>query len=199
IDDALLIPRFDREACAGKLLRHGLETLSSAAGLSAYGRRGDHAAFCAAILAFSADAKSDLLEYLRRDILNVALRNTDNHGRNSAFIKYAQGPVTLAPLYDFAPMFLDPEGIARASRWPDSLEPVTGRPAWGEIVKSFQRHIDQEEALAFLTEQQLKVEALPITMRACGVEEYVIQQVTRRCAEIAADLRDAERGVDQLG
>lgn len=199
IDDALFIPRFDREARAGKLLRHGLETLASAAGISAYGRRGDHAAFCAAILAFSTDAKSDLLEYLRRDILNVALRNTDNHGRNSAFIKYAQGPVTLAPLYDFAPMFLDPEGIARASRWSDGLEPVIGRPVWGEIVTSFQRHIDQEEALAFLTEQQLQVEVLPKTMRECGVEEYVIQQVTRRCAEISADLRDAARGVGQLG
>lgn len=195
IDDALFIPRFDREAREGTLMRHGLETLSSAAGISEYGRRGDHAAFCAAIIAFSSDAKNDLLEYLRRDILNVALRNTDNHGRNTAFIKYEQGPVTLAPLYDFAPMFLDPEGIARASRWPDGLEPVIGRPAWGEIAKSLQRYIGQEEAVAFLAEQQVKVENLPKVMRECGVEDKVIQRVDRRCGEIAADLRDAVRGV----
>lgn len=194
IDDALFIPRFDREAQNGKLVRHGLETLSSAAGIAEYGRRCDHADFCNAITAFSSDAKSELLEYLRREILNVALRNTDNHGRNSAFIKYADGKVMLSPLFDFAPMFLDPEGIARASRWSETLEPAIGRPSWGEIVKFLHRHIDREEAVAFLTEHLVKVEKLPETMQECGVEEKVIQLVARRCDEIAADLRDAVRG-----
>ncbi len=194
IDDALFIPRFDREAQGGKLVRHGLETLSSAAGIAVYGRRGDHTDFCAAITAYSSDAKSDLLEYLRREILNVALRNTDNHGRNSAFVKYADGGVMLSPLYDFAPMFLDPEGIARASRWSEALEPAIGRPAWGEIVKSLHRYIDQEEAVAFLAEHRVKVENLPETMQECGVEDKVIQLVARRCGEIAADLRGAVQG-----
>ena len=143
---------------------------------------------------FSSDAKSDLLEYLRREILNVALRNTDNHGRNSALIKYADGKVMLSPLYDFAPMFLDPEGIARASRWSGALETTIGRPAWGEIVKFLHTHIDQEEAVAFLAEHRVKVESLPKTMQECRVEEKVIQLVARRCDEIAADLRDAVRG-----
>ena len=58
--DALFIPRFDRETRAGSLVRHGLETLSSAAGIAEYGRRGDHAVFCAAIAAFATDAATEL-------------------------------------------------------------------------------------------------------------------------------------------
>jgi serine/threonine-protein kinase HipA len=67
----------------------------------------------------------------------IALRNTDNHGRNSAFLKYADGTVKLSPLYDFAPMFLDPEGIPRSSRWGKELEPIPGRPDWGKVAESF--------------------------------------------------------------
>jgi serine/threonine-protein kinase HipA len=194
IDDALFIHRFDRENDNGKCVRHGLETLSSAAGIAEYGRRGNHALFCSAITSFASDPRTELLEYLRREILNSALRNTDNHGRNSAFIKYADGRVMLSPLYDFAPMFLDPEGISRSSRWAGDLEPTIGRPAWGKIAKLLHLHLDQDEAHAFLAEQAPKVESLPETMRECGVEEKVIQLVNRRCDEIAADLRDAAQG-----
>lgn len=190
--DALFIPRFDRETTAGGLVRHGLESLSSAAGIAEYGRRGDHAVFCAAIATFATDAKTDLREYLRREILNVALRNTDNHGRNSAFIKYADGTVMLSPLYDFAPMFLDPEGIPRSSRWEGELEPTTGRPCWGKVAESLRPHFDQQEIKTFLAGHASGVESLPGTMRECGVEERVIEGVARRCAEIAADLRDAK-------
>lgn len=194
-DDALFIPRFDREAKTGGLVRHGLETLSSVAGIAEYGRRGDHAVFCAAIAAFATAAATELQEYLRREILNVALRNTDNHGRNSAFIKYADGKVMLSPLYDFAPMFLDPEGIPRSSRWEGELEPVIGRPAWGKVAESLLQHLDPRETRAFLAGHAETVEKLPATMRECGVEERVIEGVARRCAEIAADLRDAgEKG-----
>jgi serine/threonine-protein kinase HipA len=194
IDDTLFIPRFDREIDNGKCTRHGLETLSSAAGIAEYGRRGDHAHFCSAITTFASDSRRELLEYLLREILNCALRNTDNHGRKSALIKYADGRVMLSPLYDFAPMFLDPEGIARSSRWAGDMEPTIGRPAWGKIVKLLHPRLDQEEARAFLAEQIPKTENLPETMRECGVEEKVIQLVARRCDEIAADLRDAVQG-----
>ncbi len=190
-DDALFIPRFDREANSGSLARHGLETLSSTAGIAEYGRRGDHAVFCAAIAAFATDAGNELREYLRREILNVALRNTDNHGRNSAFIKHADGTVRLSPLYDFAPMFLDPEGIPRSSRWDGELEPVIGRPAWGKVAETFRPHLDPLETRTFLAGHAEAVENLPDTMRKCAVEDRVIEGVARRCAEIAADLRDA--------
>lgn len=194
LDDALFIPRFDREARDGIFLRHGLETLSSAAGISEYGKRTDHAIFCAAITSFATDPKSDLYEYLRREILNVALRNTDNHGRNTSFIKYSGAKVMLSPLYDFAPMFLDPEGIARSSRWSADLEPTVGRPAWGKIISSLHPHLEKEEAKTFLSDHAEKTERLPDTMRVCGVEDKVIEGVAQRCAETASDLRDAAKG-----
>lgn len=190
-DDTLFIQRFDREAKDGGLVRHGLETLSSAAGIAEYGRRGDHAVFCAAIAAFATDARTELREYLRREILNTALRNTDNHGRNTALIKHADGRVMLSPLYDFAPMFLDPEGIPRSSRWQGELEPTIGRPCWGKVAESLHPYLDPRETQAFLAGHADAVEKLLETMGECGVEERVIDGVDRRCAEIAADLRDA--------
>lgn len=190
-DDALFIPRFDREAHGGELARHGLESLSAAAGIAEYGRRGDHAVFCAAIAVFATDATAELREYLRREILNVALRNTDNHGRNSALLKYADGTVMLSPLYDFAPMFLDPEGIPRSSRWEGELEPVIGRPAWGKVAESLRPHLDPRETRDFLAGHADAVEGLPETMEECGVEKQVIDGVARRCTEVAADLREA--------
>lgn len=191
IDNALFIPRFDRKAVDGRLVRHGLETLSAAAGIAEYGRRSDHALFCDAIVSYATDKKEELFEYLRREILNVALRNTDNHGRNTSFIKYADGRVLLSPLYDFAPMFLDPEGIARSSRWGGDLEPTIGRPAWGKIVDSLRPYLDKEEATTFLANNLEKVANLPEIMKECGVEDDVISRVYRRCNEIAEDLRNA--------
>lgn len=192
VDGALFIPRFDRETRGDLQIRHGLETLSSAAGIAEYGRRGDHSVFCDAIAAFATEKASELREYLRREILNLALRNTDNHGRNSAFLKYEDGTVLLSPLYDFAPMFLDPEGIPRSSRWEKGLEPVSGRPDWGKVAESLSRYIDPRETKDFLAGHAERVERLPDTMRECGVENEVIEGVARRCAEIALDLRKAE-------
>ena len=190
IDNALFILRFDRVP-GTPFIRHGLETLASAAGISDYGRRGNHIELCQAVAAFATDSKAEIREYLLREILNCAMRNTDNHPRNSSLIKYADAVIELSPLYDFAPMFLDPEGIARASRW-ENMEQVSGRPDWYEIAKSLGRWCDFEETAAFLKSQAEKVSTLPECMSACNVEDVVIDGVARRCAEIAADLMDID-------
>ena len=54
---------------------------------------------------------------MRRDVLNVALGNRDNHLRNTALQRFEDGTIRLTPLFDFAPMMLHPDGIARSSRW----------------------------------------------------------------------------------
>lgn len=196
VDGALFIPRFDREMRGDLLIRHGLETLSSAAGIAEYGRRGDHSVFCDAIGTFATEKIQEIREYLRREILNLALRNTDNHGRNTSFLKHGNGTVLLSPLYDFAPMFLDPEGIPRSSRWEKELEPVSGRPEWGKVAERLSRHTDPLEIKDFLAGHAEIVERLPDTMRDCGVENEVIEGVAKRCAEIALDLRKVEaRGI----
>ncbi|MGK3141618.1 HipA domain-containing protein [Pantoea sp. C2G6] len=48
--------------------------------------------------------------------LNIQFGNSDNHGRNSAILKKDSG-MWLAPIYDFAPMKADPEGVVRTTQW----------------------------------------------------------------------------------
>lgn len=189
--DSLFIPRFDRAVGPARLERHGFETLCAAAGISEFGRRGDHGRFCQAIAHVASEPQAEIIEYLRRDILNAALRNTDNHGRNTAFLKLGDGSIRLSPLYDFAPMFLDPEGIPRSSRWAAEVETQIGRPNWGKVAESLAAFIDAAELRRLLAGEAEAVAALPETMRSCGVEDSVIDKVARRCAEVAEDLRDA--------
>ena len=191
-DDSLFVPRFDRATVDGRFQRYGLETICSAAEVAEFGKQGDHLRFCKAVAASSSDANADLLEYVRRDILNAALRNTDNHGRNTALLK-AHGQATLSPVYDFAPMFLDPDGIPRASRWPGVLEPNIGRPDWAKIdeaMAGFCKAFALRDAFAADSE---KVRRLPDVMRQFNVEDEVINGVARRCEEIADDLFEAGR------
>lgn len=192
VQDALFVPRFDRATGADRLERHGLETLCSAAGIAEFGKRGDHGHFCEIIARYADDPQTEVIEYLRRDILNTALRNTDNHGRNTAFLKPADGAVRLSPLYDFAPMFLDPEGIPRSSRWAGELEPTIGRPAWGRIAESLSAILDAKQLRTRLAREAESAKKLPETMRECGVDDDIIERVARRCAEVAEDLSDAE-------
>jgi serine/threonine-protein kinase HipA len=113
----LLIPRFDRFWRDGKVIRLGQESLFSAAQVPGQQAGIDHWRYCDVITKFSCQPAKDLLEYVRRDILNLCMRNPDNHGRNNAFLKDPVNGVTLSPLYDFAPMYLDDNVIPRCTRW----------------------------------------------------------------------------------
>ena len=50
-------------------------------------------------------------------IVNGTTNPTLNHARNTAVQRLHDGTVRLTPLYDFAPMFLDPEIVPRSSHW----------------------------------------------------------------------------------
>jgi serine/threonine-protein kinase HipA len=188
--DALFIPRFDRITRDGVVIRHGLESINSAAQVDGYGKRGDHLEFCHAIARFSTDIETNIYEYLRRDILNTALRNTDNHGRNTAFIKKHDGTVALSPLFDFAPMFLDPDGIIRASIWNENLEKRgSGCPNWQEIAHALSPYLDDvEKTKLFFAQQERMVKVLPNIMRELKIEDEVIAAVSPRCEAIAEGL-----------
>lgn len=67
------------------------------------------------------DVRAFVIEWVRRDLLNILFGNSDNHGRNTAFLR-GDGWIRLAPIYDFAPMKADPEGIARTTKWEAPLE-----------------------------------------------------------------------------
>ncbi|NBB83738.1 MAG: type II toxin-antitoxin system HipA family toxin, partial [Alphaproteobacteria bacterium] len=113
----LVVPRFDRSVEKGSLVRYGQESAVAAIGVAAFGHRESHERYLAMIRQVSSAPLDDLAEYLLRDAANLAMGNPDNHGRNTALTKTADGRIRLAPLYDFAPMRLSAEVIARSTRW----------------------------------------------------------------------------------
>ena len=130
---SLWLPRFDIQSDAsGQTLRLGMESVYSIL-QKAPGVMLDHEATLHALISkisqsdtvntqgYHFDISAFVIEWVRRDLLNIIFGNSDNHGRNTAFIK-ANGSISLAPIYDFAPMKADPEGIPRAMKWPSRYE-----------------------------------------------------------------------------
>lgn len=128
---ALFIPRFDRELLADRVQRHGQESLASVCEISQFGEVPTHNAFLIKLRTFASDIDSATIEYVKRDIANVILGNTDNHARNTAIQRREDGRVGLTPLFDFAPMFLHPDGIARRMRW---AADDGGAPQWDSVI-----------------------------------------------------------------
>jgi serine/threonine-protein kinase HipA len=189
---ALFVPRFDRQVADGRVERMGMHSLYAVAGLAGYGAAVSNDTFCRALAAVATDPARELQEYIRRDILNLALRNTDNHGRNSAVLRSGD-QIALSPLFDFAPMFLDPEGIGRVSRWED--EPPGRQPDWRAVVAKFEDIFPSAISMKWLAGIGAKVRHLPATMRDCRVDEDIIERLSRWIAEVAAGLIDAGRPV----
>lgn len=171
--DNLFVPRFDRAVRDGEVERYGMESLCSAAGVAEYGARIENEVLCETILQYSTQPADDLVEYIQRDIVNVVLGNKDNHARNTALLRLDDGRVELAPLFDFAPMYLDPEGIARVCRWSTEIEKA-GHPNWRQVIALFAEHEPK------LTDRLRKfaplLERLPETMRACDIDDDIIEQ-----------------------
>lgn len=188
IKDCLFIQRFDRVP-GPTFIRHGLETLAAASGISDYGVRTNHLDMCRTICNHATYQVPELLEYLKREVLNSALRNTDNHARNTAFLKQANNLVELSPLYDFAPMFHDPQGIARSSIWGGGLELSPGIPDWMAVSRAVGELIGDIPAIqAFLSSLAAPVAKLPEVAKQSGVEENILEMIFRRCEAISAGL-----------
>ncbi|MBX3232663.1 MAG: HipA domain-containing protein [Labilithrix sp.] len=185
--DCLFVPRFDRRREAdGSLGRLGLESLYSLAGVAAFGAPTSKDVFARALARCATDPRAELRELLLRDVLDVALGNTDNHGRNTSVLKEPRGPTRLSPLYDFAPMILDVQGIARVSRWDAERE---GYPEWGAVADSLAVHgLEPAPTKAWLRALAPRVAALPDMMRDEGVPARVIHVLTERVARVARSL-----------
>jgi len=76
-----------------------------------------HENYLQVIREVSTDPVKEVTEYVLRDILNLAMGNTDNHGRNTAMRKNDDGNIGLSPLYDFAPMRLSSASVIRSTKW----------------------------------------------------------------------------------
>ena len=187
-EGVLIIPRFDRKKTqSGATVRLGQESLVSAIGVADFGHVGTHEAYIDVLRQYSADPFADIVEYLKRDIANLALGNPDNHGRNSALSKHQDGTIRLSPLFDFAPMRLAREGIIRSTRW--AMMRDAGRdhlPDWkhicGELMLDPAEHRGAAETLAMFAEHLRRAPAMAKEM---GASRDILERAMGRCNEIA--------------
>lgn len=113
----LFLRRFDRQVTESGVVRLHQETLASLAGLPGFGRGASLFTLTERLAAVAADPVQAVSEFLCRDVMNRALRNPDNHLRNTSVQQLPDGAAQLTPLYDLAPMYLDRELIARTCAW----------------------------------------------------------------------------------
>lgn len=129
---ALFIPRFDRRVEPTGVERVAQESIASLCGIAEFGAAPSHNRVVRLLGHLATNPEVEILEYVRRDIVNVALGNRDNHARNTAVNRLENGTLRLTPLFDFAPMMLHPDGIARRMRWESDDR---GSPRWPSIVE----------------------------------------------------------------
>ncbi|WGZ95099.1 MAG: HipA domain-containing protein [Candidatus Thiothrix putei] len=186
---ALFIPRFDRQRTPQGWQRHAQESLYALCQCSGFGARLSHNAACVALAAAATDPVSEIAEYLKRDIANVVLGNKDNHGRNTAIQRREDGWVGLTPLFDFAPMVLHPDGLARNMRWEAD---DYGSPDWRSAIR-------QAAAAAHLPEETLQqavavmippLTTLPDFMHHLGIAPATVERFTSACLNAAKQLED---------
>ncbi|WP_273772474.1 type II toxin-antitoxin system HipA family toxin [Brucella intermedia] len=186
-EGVLIIPRFDREKRGGVTVRLGQESLVSAIGVADFGHVGTHEAYVDVLRQYSADPFSDVVEYLKRDIANLALGNPDNHGRNSALSKHPDGTIRLSPLFDFAPMRLAKEGIVRSTRW--AMMRDDGRdhlPDWKRIGAELMPDPAERSALAAtLAMFAERLRQAPAMAKDMGASSEILDRAMGRCIAIA--------------
>ncbi|KQY49478.1 phosphatidylinositol kinase [Rhizobium sp. Root491] len=187
-ESVLIIPRFDRKKKeGGGTVRLGQESLVSAIGVADFGHVGSHEAYIDVLRQYSANPFADIVEYLKRDIANLALGNPDNHGRNSALSKHQDGTIRLSPLFDFAPMRLAKEGIVRSTRW--AMMRDVGRdhlPDWKRICAELIPDPDEQNALAAdLSVFSEYLRQTPPMAKDMGGSPEILERAMGRCIEIA--------------
>lgn len=154
-DRSLFIPRFDRARVGGSVVRFAQESIASLTGKAGFGVVPSHDEVCGHLVRRCTDPQAEVAEYLCRDVANLALGNKDNHARNTALQRDFDGRVALTPLYDFAPMYLHPDGIARRIRWEGN---DGGQPDWARVLDAVVRSSEPQagEAHAALDRDALR-------------------------------------------
>ncbi|MDB2447225.1 type II toxin-antitoxin system HipA family toxin [bacterium] len=129
----LFCRRFDRvRSTSDKLLHyHGLETVYSLMERNTFASSLYHEDIMMKLSLHSSSPAQDLIEYLCRDVINQAFKNSDNHGRNTSIIKYSDGTIRLSPVYDVAPMKLfKGDHITELTTWKSGNECLENRIEW---------------------------------------------------------------------
>lgn len=186
---ALFIPRFDRELRDGAVLRHAQESIASLCGVSGFGAVPSHNAACARLGQVASDPTREVAEYLKRDIANIVLRNRDNHARNTAIRRDADGRIGLTPLFDFAPMWLHPDGIARRMRWERD---DAGSPQWASAIAQAceAAGVDAEPVRSGVQQMAAPLAGLLERMRELHIEDRFVAPLAATVAQVRAQLED---------
>lgn len=187
--NTLFVPRFDRTITNGKILRNGQESLYSLAGISEFGKAMQNEQFCKVIACYASNPQQEVIEFICRDILNVAMGNTDNHGRNTAMQYLPNGKAQLTPLFDFAPMILDDSGISRVCRWKNADN--GGYPDWSKVISDVAEldiGVTEESLRTALRQFLLKFNNLFIELKSCGVEHHLIERIHARIDNVTKSL-----------
>ncbi|NJM10292.1 MAG: HipA domain-containing protein [Bdellovibrionaceae bacterium] len=190
-DDTLFIPRFDREITKNKLTRFGLESIVSAHGIPEFAARIRHNEYLDTIKKYSTNPKTEIKEYVFRDFINIVCGNTDNHGRNTAFIKKPNDVIEISPLFDFPPMALDDSGIARVSRWADEDSQIPSFKAIAEKLTVL--GIKQDEALVFFADVEERLANVPTLFKKFNIDTEVAMLATRKFDDFMIALRNFRR------
>lgn len=143
--DMLFVRRFDRQVVEGTVHRLTQESLASICDLRGFGRRPSQHELLAGLRSAVTDPLGETIEFLKRDVLNLAMGNVDNHPRNTAVQRLRSGVVRLTPLFDFAPMFLDPDGLVRACQWRQGGKVQRN---WTEVIDFLEVDDSEREIIA---------------------------------------------------
>ncbi|MFK3770685.1 type II toxin-antitoxin system HipA family toxin [Pseudomonas putida] len=163
VKPSLWMPRFDRRVVDGGVERIPLESVYSICGITGYAHPMAHAEVVHRLVGLwidngQQDEVDDLVfEYVRRDLLNRILGNTDNHGRNTSIMRVG-GRFRLAPIYDLAPMILDEEGITRTTKWAAERK---GSSNWSDNCAELVGYTDPDVLLQRLRNAAEEFRALP--------------------------------------
>ena len=190
--EMLFVRRFDRAVTPQGVQRLHQESVASLAGLRGWGVPITLNDMLLAIRSHVSDPLAETIEFLKRDALNQALRNTDNHARNTAVQRLPDGCVQLTPVFDFAPMFKDPEFVPRSAHWvkPDG---ITRLNAWADAMEVLDGMLPSAERL--IIRRALKdfahcVEGLPTLATDLGVEQPLLHDCLASIERVGRELAD---------
>lgn len=172
--EILFVRRFDRQVMDGKVHRLHQESLASICDLRGFGIPKSQQTLLKGLRAVVSDPLCETIEFMQRDVLNLAMRNTDNHARNTAVQRLLDGTIQLTPVFDFAPMYLDSEMIVRGCHWRDQEGKTQDN--WTQVLETLE--VDDEERgfiAAALTDFAPVVAELPKIAAECGIEASVIE------------------------
>lgn len=173
-DDILFITRFDRLPEKGTLIYCGLESLYAAHNINIPGAQLLHEDNLRLIAKHCSDPHTEILEYVKRDILNRALSNTDNHGRNSSFLKI-NGHISLSPVYDLTAMrFFKGDFIVELTKWTSEHQQMRTRLKW--ISRTF--NLDEDRLVMELRTFATIVGELEDRMETAGVSRDWIEKTS---------------------